>query len=137
MKRLLVLVVIVALVAVACSYFRGTSARETVDDAYIVSAINGKILAAPDLKFLQINVDSYDGNVTLSGRVPNKEAEQKLISIAKGTKGVKKVTTNLIVGSGTSTAPSMSSSGQQAPSASQSSGQMPSGQSSVQAPSAR
>ncbi len=114
MKKLLLLVVLVAVVAVACSAMRGTSARETVDDAYIVSAINGKILADPDLKFLQINVDSYNGNVTLTGRVPSAAAQSKLVDMARSTKGVKKVTPNLTVGS---TQPSASAPSSSAPAA--------------------
>jgi hyperosmotically inducible periplasmic protein len=99
MKRLLILLTLVAFVAVGCQAMTGKTARETVDDVYIVSAINGKILADPDLKFLQINVGSYDGNVTLSGRVPSAAAQSKLIDMAQKTKGVKKVTANLVIGS--------------------------------------
>lgn len=98
MKRMLILLILVALVTVACSATRGTTAGETADDAYIVSAVNGKILADPDLKFLQITVDSHNGNVTLTGRVPSKDAEAKLVTMAQGVKGVKNVTSSLTVG---------------------------------------
>jgi len=105
MKKLVILLALVALVAVGCQATRGTTVSQTADDAYIVSAINGKILADPDLKFLQIDVSSYDGNVTLNGRVPSTAAQAKLMDMARNTKGVKKVTSNLQVPSQTVPAP--------------------------------
>ncbi len=101
MKKLIILLALVALVAVGCQSTRGTTAGETADDAYIVSAINGKILADADLKFLQIDVSSYNGNVSLNGRVPGTAAESKLINLARSTKGVKNVSSNLMVAGAT------------------------------------
>ena len=98
MRKLLVLLMLLALIGTGCQAITGRTTGETVDDAYIVSAINEKILADPDLKFLQINVDSYQGNVTLSGRVPSTEAENRLVTMAREVKGVKSVTSNLVVG---------------------------------------
>jgi len=95
MKKLLVLLLIVLIAVAACQRFTGRTAGENVDDTVIKSEINGKILADPNLKVFQIDVASFNGNVTLSGAVPNREAETKLLEIARNTKGVKSVKSNL------------------------------------------
>ena len=97
MRKVLIVLVLVVFAVAGCKSTTGKTASETVDDAYIVSAINGKILGDPDLKFLQITVGSFEGKVTLSGRVPSTAAEAKLVRMAKETKGVKEVADNLTV----------------------------------------
>ena len=106
MKKILALLVVVIFVAIGCQALTGKTAKETANDAYIVSAINGKILGDPDLKFLQINVDSYEGKVVLSGRVPSDQARSKLIEMARTTKGVQSVKPNLTVATAESQRPS-------------------------------
>lgn len=108
MRKLVLILALVAFVAIGCQATTGKTAKESVNDAYIVSAINGKILADPDLKFLQINVDSYEGKVTLTGRVPSGQAKAKLVDMARDTKGVQSVTPNLTVATAEPTKPSAS-----------------------------
>jgi hyperosmotically inducible protein len=107
MKKLAIILALFAFVMIGCKSMTGETTKEATNDAAIVSNVNGKILADPDLKFLQINVNSYEGNVTLTGRVPSEAAQTKLIDMAKSTKLVKSVTPNLVVGS-TEPAPSAS-----------------------------
>lgn len=118
MRKSVLILMLVALLVIGCQALTGKTAKETANDAYIVSAINGKILADPDLKFLQINVDSYDGKVTLTGRVPSEEARAKLIDMARTTKGVESVTPNLTVATAEAAKPSASAPAGSAPSAS-------------------
>lgn len=118
MRKLVLILTLVAFVAIGCQAMTGKTAKETANDAYIVSAINGKILADPDLKFLQINVDSYEGKVTLTGRVPSNQARTKLIDMARSTKGVQSVTPNLTVATAEAAKPSASAPAGSAPSAS-------------------
>jgi hyperosmotically inducible periplasmic protein len=99
MKRLMlmgmVLVFVVAMIG--CQTLTGRSAGETVDDATITSEINIKIINDHDLKFLKIGVETFTGHVTLTGAVPSKEAEDRLVALAKAIKGVKDVKSNLII----------------------------------------
>ncbi|HPL62542.1 MAG: BON domain-containing protein [Syntrophales bacterium] len=97
MKKILLFALIAAFAFSGCASMTGKSAGETIDDAVITSSVNGKIIADPMLKFLKIDVDTFNGNVTLSGSVANKEAEQRAIELARGTKGVKSVKSNLMI----------------------------------------
>ncbi len=78
-----------------CASVTGRTAGEHIDDATITTTINAKIIEDPDLKYLKINVDTTKGNVLLSGFVSTKQAEERLINIAKGVRGVKSVTSHL------------------------------------------
>lgn len=100
MKAVLLFLVLVAFVStsfVACSHVTGKSAGQSVDDSVIKAEINGKILKDAELKTWAIDVASYKGAVTLSGQVPTKAAEQRLIRYAQDTKGVASVRTNIQV----------------------------------------
>jgi hyperosmotically inducible periplasmic protein len=81
----------------ACSHITGKSAGQSLDDSVIKGEINAKILKDAELKTWAIDVASYRGDVTLSGQVPNRAAQQRLIQYAQETKGVKQVRTNLQV----------------------------------------
>jgi hyperosmotically inducible protein len=80
-----------------CQHFTGKTAGQTIDDAAITADIKGKILKTPGLKTMAIDVDTFQGNVTLSGAVAGKEAEQEAIRLARTTNGVKSVKNNLHV----------------------------------------
>ncbi len=96
MKRLLSLIFLLVFIF-SCATITGRTAGEIVDDSSITTAINIKIIEAPELKYLKINVDTFRGNVTLTGTVPNRRAEQRLIELSKVVKGVKSVKSNLII----------------------------------------
>jgi osmotically-inducible protein OsmY len=51
----------------------------------------------PQLMFLKIKVDSYEGNVTLSGQVPSTQAELQAVKVAENTSGVVSVRGNLVI----------------------------------------
>jgi osmotically-inducible protein OsmY len=67
------------------------------DDTAITAKVKAAILAEPGLKSLQINVDSKDGTVTLSGNVASDNLRDRAKQIAMGTDGVKNVVDNLTV----------------------------------------
>src|SRR5512136_1679731 len=81
----------------ACASTTGRTAGELVDDTTIANTIRAKIIGDKELSILKINTDVFNGNVTLLGVVPNKQAEEKLLSIAHGVKGVKSVTSKLTI----------------------------------------
>jgi len=86
----------IALFAVltACQSYDDPSARtpgEVTDDTAILTAIKTKLIADRDIAGLQIDVDVYQGEVTLTGRIPSEVLRNRAIKIASGIKGVTKV----------------------------------------------
>ncbi|TMH08957.1 MAG: BON domain-containing protein [Betaproteobacteria bacterium] len=67
------------------------------DDAAITAKVKTAILAEPGLKSLQINVDTKDGTVTLSGTVDNADLRERAKQLASSTSGVKGVVDQLTV----------------------------------------
>ena len=107
MKTALLFVVLLAFVStsfVGCSSVTGRTAGQSVDDTTITAEIKGKLVEETKLGAAKIDVDSFQGNVTLAGQVPDKEAEQRAIQIAKNTGGVKSVKSNMLIGTQTTPA---------------------------------
>lgn len=73
------------------------SAGEVVSDAWIVSKIKAKLTADPEVRASQIDVDAVQGVVTLSGKVPSTAVRNEASSLARDTKGVRKVENKLVV----------------------------------------
>jgi osmotically-inducible protein OsmY len=67
------------------------------DDAAITAKVKAAILAEPGLKSLQINVDTRDATVTLSGNVASDTLRDRAKQIAMATDGVRSVVDNLSV----------------------------------------
>jgi hyperosmotically inducible protein len=68
---------------------------ETVTDAGLTMSVKGRLLDDPQVKGLQIDVDTRDGVVFLTGTVRSDVEKQKAIQLAKDTKGVRDVQSNL------------------------------------------
>lgn len=68
-----------------------------VDDTAITAKVKAAILAEPGLKSLQINVDTKEATVTLSGNVDSDMLRDRAKQIAMSTEGVKNVVDNLSV----------------------------------------
>ncbi len=81
----------------ACQSTTGRTAGDLVDDTTIANTIRAKIVEDKELSVLKINTDVFNGNVTLLGAVPNKQSEDRLISLARSVNGVKSVTSKLTV----------------------------------------
>jgi osmotically-inducible protein OsmY len=75
----------------------GTKVGNAADDAAITAKVKAAILAEPGLKSLQINVDTKDQTVTLSGNVDSGPMRDRAKQIAMSTEGVKNVVDNLTV----------------------------------------
>jgi hyperosmotically inducible protein len=67
------------------------------EDAAITAKVKAAILAEPGLKSLQINVDTNDKTVTLTGNVDNADLKERAKQIASSTSGVKGVVDQLNV----------------------------------------
>jgi osmotically-inducible protein OsmY len=70
---------------------------EAVDDAKIVTELNAKYAADPDLSVFKINVDSTQGYVRLKGEVKTFAARQKAEAMARTISGVKSVDNQLLI----------------------------------------
>jgi osmotically-inducible protein OsmY len=73
------------------------STGEKVDDSVITTKVKAAILDEPTLKVFQINVETFKGEVQLSGFVDNAQSVKKAGEVARGVKGVRSVKNNLIV----------------------------------------
>jgi osmotically-inducible protein OsmY len=90
---LLVLTLLAPLLVAAC----GKSVGETIDDATITTRVKTSLLNDPEVGGLRIDVDTFKGVVTLSGRVKSKEEEAKAIALARKIGGVSDVKSTLQV----------------------------------------
>ena len=86
-------VVIVSLLAAAC----GKTVGETIDDATITTRVKTSLINEPNLDAGSIDVDTFKGVVTLSGRVKTAEQEQRAVALAKRVSGVTDVKSALQV----------------------------------------
>jgi osmotically-inducible protein OsmY len=75
----------------------GEKVGGAIDNARIVTVINGKFVADSDLSALKINVDADNGVVTLKGTVKSLDAVGKAMALALDTDGVHQVVSLLTV----------------------------------------
>jgi osmotically-inducible protein OsmY len=61
---------------------------EYVDDSVITAKVKALIFNEPTLKSTEINVETFKGDVQLSGFVAQPQDAQKAAEIARGVKGV-------------------------------------------------
>jgi osmotically-inducible protein OsmY len=73
----------------------GKTVGETIDDATITTRVKTSLLNDPDVGGNRIDVDTFKGVVTLSGRVKSKEEEEKAIALARKIGGVHDVKSTL------------------------------------------
>jgi len=71
------------------------TAGERFDDAGITMRVKGRLLDDPVVKGLQIDVDTRDGVVFLTGSVASESERNQAIQLARTTEGVKNVESNL------------------------------------------
>ncbi len=88
----------------AAPLFSGCGAAATranvsapVDDATITTRVKTAFINDPVVGAAKIDVDTFKGVVTLSGRVKNKEEEAKAVALARSIKGVTDVKSTLQV----------------------------------------
>lgn len=86
----LLLLVIFVLMA-SCRTPAGRTPGAVVDDTTITSKVKAKLLDDPMTKGLSIYVDTFEGNVTLTGAVASQEERRRAIELARSVAGVKTV----------------------------------------------
>jgi len=93
-KRSLIWVLIIAGLFMAlwgCQTPAGRTAGQVVDDAAITTKVKAKIFQDSVLKGFAISVETFEGEVTLTGAVDNEGAVERAETLARGTAGVRKV----------------------------------------------
>jgi osmotically-inducible protein OsmY len=88
-------VVTLALVAVACAQ----------TDAGVTTAVKSKLTTDDMVKAYQIDVDTKDHVVTLSGNVETPAAKERAVALARATDGVQNVVDNIKVAGGDAAMP--------------------------------
>ena len=83
----------VSLLAVAgcASTPERASTGEYLDDTVITAKVKASLFNEPTLKASEINVETYKGDVQLSGFVADPTDAAKAVEIARGVKGVTSV----------------------------------------------
>ncbi len=72
-------------------YYVGRDKRpvgQIVDDAAITAAINTKYIGDDTISMFDVDVDTYEGLVTLQGVVGSRKARDRAIELAREVKGV-------------------------------------------------
>jgi hyperosmotically inducible protein len=70
---------------------------QSVDDTVIGSRVKGKLVVEPEIRSLNIDVDVYNGVVTLTGIVDSNDQRKRAIEIARSTSGVVRIVSNIKV----------------------------------------
>ncbi|MGH8729477.1 MAG: BON domain-containing protein [Burkholderiales bacterium] len=70
---------------------------QKVDDTAITSKVKTALMADPDIKGMNINVTTMNGEVKLEGKVASEGQMKKAMEIARGVEGVTGVQNNLEV----------------------------------------
>jgi len=85
--RLILAVVLAGFVTAAC----GKTVGETIDDTTITTRVKTAMLNDPNVGGLRIDVDTFKGVVTLSGRVKSQTEHDQAIALARTVNGVSEV----------------------------------------------
>jgi hyperosmotically inducible protein len=75
----------------------GSTAGEVIDDSILTAKVKAKLIESPETKAHQINVETKDGVVQLSGFVDSAGAKSAAADVAKSVTGVKDVKNELSV----------------------------------------
>jgi osmotically-inducible protein OsmY len=94
-KRLTLFVLVLTLIAPLVLAACGKSVGDTIDDATITTRVKTSLLNDPAVGGSRIDVDTFKGVVTLSGRVKSKEEEVQAIALARKISGVTDVKSTL------------------------------------------
>jgi hyperosmotically inducible protein len=84
------------LVAAGCSSTQ--TVGEELDDATITTKIEAKMAGDPDVSAFNVDVDTNEGVVRLSGTVERPEAKAEAEKLARETEGVRQVINDIKVG---------------------------------------
>ncbi len=81
----------------ACQTPAGRSAGGVIDDSTITTKVKAKLFNDKLLSGFAISVDTFQGEVTLTGGVDNQQLKDRAGNIAGSVRGVKKVNNLLTI----------------------------------------
>lgn len=70
---------------------------QATGDMAITAKVNAALVADDKLKATQINVDTKEGQVTLTGQAPDAQSRERATTLASAVDGVKNVNNQLVV----------------------------------------
>jgi hyperosmotically inducible periplasmic protein len=73
------------------------AAGQAIDDAALTTKVKSALLADDKVKGLNINVDTNDGVVTLTGKAGSPEEKDQALKVVRGIEGVKNVQDRIAV----------------------------------------
>ena len=76
----------------------GQVAKEALNDGSLTAKIKAKMVLDDSVNAREINVDTVDGVVTISGRVQSDAARNRALQLARETQGVRRVVDRVTVG---------------------------------------
>lgn len=98
--RIMSILICIGLIAVflgCASTPKREGTGEYVDDSVITTKVKAAIFNESSLKVLQINVETFKGEVQLSGFVDSSQSVRRAGEVARSVQGVKSVKNDLIV----------------------------------------
>jgi osmotically-inducible protein OsmY len=95
MKVASVVVLALAVMLSACAKPAVKGTNDTIDDGMITVRVKTAFINDPVVGTARIDVETFKGVVTLSGRVKSKDEETKALSLARTIKGVTDVKSTL------------------------------------------
>ena len=91
-------VFLLALALVGCASTSTSQAPgEYLDDSVITTKVKTAIFNEPDLKVMEISVETFRGDVQLSGFVSSEADATRAVQVAQGVGGVKSVSNDMRV----------------------------------------
>jgi hyperosmotically inducible periplasmic protein len=93
----LLLCMVLLLGLCCCRTAAGRSAGQVLDDLNITTTIKTKIFNDPYISGFAVSVDTFQGEVTLTGSVESEFAKNRATDLAQSIEGVRKVNNLLVV----------------------------------------
>lgn len=94
---ILTCLILIAAFTGCASTSKQESTGQYIDNSVITTKVKAAIFNEPTLKSLQINVESFKGEVQLSGFVDSAQSVGKAGAVARGVEGVVSVKNDLVV----------------------------------------
>jgi hyperosmotically inducible protein len=101
----------IVLAAGGCVSLTGRTAARWVDDQAITAKVKTRLAGIRTGTLVDVNVDTYEGVVYLSGAVDSPETKQRIEDVAQAVKNVEQVVVNVTVRRPASPAPAAASPG--------------------------
>ena len=93
----IILAVMLATVLGCASTAKQEGTGEYIDDSVITTKVKAAVFNEPTLKSSEINVETFKGEVQLSGFVSTEAAIKRAVEVARGVEGVTSVKNDMRV----------------------------------------